>query len=53
VSLRGLDNRRYRLTDTFTGKPLSTASGPTAAIPASFTHFLLVEATPIEGPAAA
>jgi alpha-galactosidase len=53
VSLRGLYNRRYRLTDAFTGKPLGTISGPAAAIPASFTHFLLVEATPIEGTAAA
>ncbi|PXA84846.1 alpha-galactosidase [Nostoc sp. 3335mG] len=53
VSLRGLDDRRYRLTDAFTGKPLGTASGPTATIPASFSHFLLVEATPIEGSAAA
>ena len=53
VALRGLDNRRYQLTDAFTGRPLSTVSGPAATIPASFTHFLLVEATPVEGPTAA
>ncbi len=53
VTLRGLERRRYRLTDGFTGRDLGTASGPSATIAARFTHFLLVEATPIEGSAAA
>ena len=53
VALRGLDSRRYQLTDAFTGRPLGTVSGPAATIPASFTHFLLVEATPVEGSTAA
>jgi alpha-galactosidase len=54
VSLRGLDpGRRYRLADAFTGHSLGTAEGPVATLPARFTHALLVEATPIEGAAAA
>lgn len=47
VSLRGLEARRYQLTDAFTGRPLGTASGPVATLPAQFTRFLLVEAAPM------
>jgi alpha-galactosidase len=49
VTLRGLATGRHLLTDSFTGQSLGTADGPTAAIPARFEHFLLVEATPIQG----
>lgn len=48
IELRGLEKGRYALTDPFTGKSLGTVSGPTAVIPATFEHFLLVQAAPIE-----
>ncbi|WP_240502144.1 glycoside hydrolase family 36 protein [Sphingomonas panacis] len=53
VALRGLPPGRHRLTDGFTGQPLGTVSGPEATIPARFEHFLLVQATPIDGKTAA
>ena len=53
VTLRGLPPGRHRLTDGFTGQPLGTVSGPEATIPARFDHFLLVQAAPIDGKAAA
>lgn len=53
VALRGLPPGRHRLTNGFTGQPLGTVSGPEATIPARFEHFLLVQATPIDGKTAA
>lgn len=48
VQLRGLPAGRHRLTDSFTGRPLGTVSGPAATLQASFEHFLLVEAAPLQ-----
>ena len=48
VTLRGLPPGRHRLTDSFTGQPLGTVSGPVATLPAHFEHFLLVEAAPLQ-----
>jgi len=47
IELRGLGNRRYALTDAFTGKDLGAASGRSPVIQASFDHFLLIQAKPI------
>lgn len=48
IILRGLPAGRHRLTDSFTGRPLGTVDGPTSRISASFEHFLLVEAAPVQ-----
>jgi alpha-galactosidase len=53
VVLRGLPPGKHRITDSFTGQPLGIVSGPAASIPASFEHFLIVEATPVSGQASA
>jgi alpha-galactosidase len=53
VTLRGLPAGRQRLTDSFTGAPLGTVSGPIATLPARFEHFLLVEAAPAQDNATA
>ena len=53
VVLRGLPPGKHRLTDSFTGQPLGIVSGPAASIPASFEHFLIVEATPVQDKATA
>ena len=44
--LRGLGKGSYRLTDSFTGAPLGTASAASNTINASFECFLVIEATP-------
>ncbi|MDF0488936.1 alpha-galactosidase [Sphingomonas sp. H39-1-10] len=49
VVLRGLPPGRHRVTDSFTGKPLGTVSGPQARLPATFEHFLVLETTPLDG----
>lgn len=46
IALRGLGSGRYRLTNSFTGEPLGTASAADNTIHASFDRFLLVEAAP-------
>ena len=51
LELRGLDARRYRLIDSFTGRDLGVASRTSNKLRASFDHFLLVEAHPVEGSA--
>ena len=53
IPLRGLDDRRYTLTDGFTGRPLGSASGGRAMIKAQFQHFMLVRAMPVDARAAA
>ncbi len=52
VTLRGLDAGRYALTDSFTGRPLGTASRERAEVRAPFERFLLITATPIRANAA-
>jgi alpha-galactosidase len=47
IALRGLDAKRYALSDPWTGRPLGIVSGPVGHLDASFENFLLVEATPI------
>lgn len=46
IELRGLGNGRYRLTDSFSGEPLGTASAADNRINASFKRFLVIEAAP-------
>ena len=46
IELRGLGKGRYRLTDSFTGEPLGTASAADNRINASFDRFLVIEAAP-------
>ncbi|MBV9528495.1 glycoside hydrolase family 36 protein, partial [Sphingomonas sp.] len=46
IALRGLGAGRYRLTNSFTGEPLGTASAADNRINTSFKHFLMIEATP-------
>ncbi len=46
VELRGLGNRRYRVTDYENGKDLGTVRGPAATIEAPFQKHLLLEAKP-------
>jgi len=46
ITLRGLGKGSYRLTDSFTGRSLGTATAADNMISASFEHFLLVRATP-------
>jgi alpha-galactosidase len=53
VTLRGLPPGRHRLTNSFTGQPLGTVSGPVASLPAHFEHFLVLAATPLNQKAAA
>ena len=49
VTLRGLPQGQHQLTDSFTGRSLGVVTGPSTAIPVQFEHFLLVEASPIQG----
>lgn len=49
ITLRGLAAGRYGLTDSFTARPLGTASRARPQLRASFTKFLLVAATPMRG----
>lgn len=51
VELRGLEDRRYVLTDGFTGMALGTATGTKAAVRVPFERFLLITATPVGGKA--
>jgi alpha-galactosidase len=44
VELRGLDNRRYKVTDYVSGKQLGTVQGPTSSLNVDFRTHLLVEA---------
>jgi hypothetical protein len=46
LELRGLGNRRYRVTDYVEGNDLGTVRGPTASLNAAFTGHLLLEARP-------
>src|SRR5581483_2169564 len=46
VTLRGLGDHRYRLTDYVNGKDLGTVSGPEAAVDVHFAQHLLIEARP-------
>lgn len=46
IVLRGLANGQYRLTNSFTGEPLGTASAANNTIHAVFERFLVVEAAP-------
>ena len=46
ITLRGLDKRRYALTNGFTGAPMGTATGARATVPATFERFLLIRAVP-------
>lgn len=46
IELRGLGKGRYKLTNSFTGELLGTASASDNRINARFERFLLVEATP-------
>ncbi|HEU4959300.1 MAG TPA: glycoside hydrolase family 36 protein [Sphingomonas sp.] len=46
IELRGLGKGRYRLTNSFTGEPLGTASAADNRIDASFDRFLVIEAAP-------
>jgi alpha-galactosidase len=47
IALRGLGSGKYRLTNSFTGEPLGTASAADNIINAKFDRFLVVEAAPI------
>lgn len=49
LTLRGLGAGRYTLTDSFTGRPLGTATAARNSIPATFKRFLLVRAVPTQG----
>jgi alpha-galactosidase len=46
LELRGLDERRYRISDYVNGRSLGFAQGPTAKLPARFAGSLLLEARP-------
>jgi alpha-galactosidase len=46
IELRGLGNGKYILTDMFTGKAMGSASAAAPRLSASFSKFLLVQATP-------
>lgn len=47
IELRGLGSGKYRLSNSFTGESLGTASAADNKIDARFTRFLLVEAAPV------
>jgi len=47
VQLRGLDARRYHLTDYVAGKALPDVTGPAAEIPVKFRDSLLLVAEPV------
>ncbi len=49
LTLRGLRDGRYTLTNSFTGSPLGTATAANNSIRAKFQRFLLVRATPAAG----
>ena len=49
VEMRGLDARRYEVSDYFNGKLLGTVTPDTARLPVAFERFLLLEATPADG----
>lgn len=46
IELRGLGKGRYKLTNSFTGAPLGTATAADNRITAQFDHFLVIEAAP-------
>ena len=46
IALRGLGNGRYKLTNSFTGEPLGTASAADNMINAKFDRFFVIEAAP-------
>ncbi len=46
IALRGLGKGEYRLTNSFTGEPLGSATAAHNSINAKFDKFLLVEAAP-------
>lgn len=46
IALRGLGTGEYRLTNSFTGEPLGTASAANNTIHTSFERFLVIEAAP-------
>ncbi|WP_136161244.1 glycoside hydrolase family 36 protein [Sphingomonas flavalba] len=52
VRLRGLGPGRYRLTDPLSGRALGTATAAENSLQASFTHALIVAATPMDTGAA-
>ena len=49
VQLRGLEQRRYRITDYVTDRVLADVAGPTVDLPASFHDALLLLAEPLPG----
>jgi alpha-galactosidase len=46
VTLRGLGERNYRVTDYVDGKDLGTVHGPAATLDVKFDKHLLIEARP-------
>ncbi len=46
INLRGLEKRKYRVTDYFNGRDLGTVEGPSALLNISFKDFMLIEAVP-------
>jgi alpha-galactosidase len=48
VELRGLQNRRYTVSDYWTGAALGSVSPTANRLPVSFQKFLLLEATPLD-----
>ncbi|MGH9694265.1 MAG: glycoside hydrolase family 36 protein, partial [Bryobacteraceae bacterium] len=46
IILRGLEARRYRVTDYVDGKDLGTVRGPAATLDIDFEKHLLIEAKP-------
>ncbi|MEJ0061549.1 MAG: glycoside hydrolase family 36 protein [Terricaulis sp.] len=48
VTLRGLGAGQYALRNSFTGEALGVADAQNNIVEASFEHFLLIEATPVE-----
>jgi alpha-galactosidase len=46
VTLRGLSERSYRVTDYVDGKDLGTVRGPIAVVDVEFDKHLLLEAKP-------
>ncbi len=49
LELRGLRAGSYRVVDYVENRELGTVTGPTARLGATFTHYLLVKCTPVEG----
>jgi alpha-galactosidase len=46
IALRGLGKGKYRLTNSFTGEPLGTATATNNSMNAKFDRFLVIEAAP-------